>query len=73
MNIINLFQCSLCIYTIFGHYSIASFIVERQRAEYTKKLWASEMKLEDLEALDEARDGGGEMLYKYVVFVNEKC
>lgn len=48
--------------------NIASFIVDRRRAEYTKKLWAGELKLEDIEALDEGRDGGVSEL-EYIKFM----
>jgi len=39
--------------------NVASHIVEKRRAEYVKKLWSSQIKLEDIEALDEAHEGGG--------------
>ena len=39
--------------------NVASYIVEKRRAEYVKKLWSSQIKLEDIEALDEAHEGGG--------------
>ncbi|KAL7536818.1 hypothetical protein ACHAXR_007414, partial [Thalassiosira sp. AJA248-18] len=48
--------------------NVASFIVEQRRAEYDKKLWASEMKIEDLEVLDEGRDGGVSEL-EYIKFM----
>mmetsp|Transcript_34907 Transcript_34907/g.73643 ORF Transcript_34907/g.73643 Transcript_34907/m.73643 type:complete len:585 (-) Transcript_34907:1312-3066(-) len=48
--------------------NVASFIVDRRRAEYTKRLWSGEMKLEDLEALDEGHDGGVDEL-EYIKFM----
>ena len=39
--------------------SVASFIVELRRAEYDKQLWSTEWTMEDIEVLDEAKDGGG--------------
>mmetsp|Transcript_9349 Transcript_9349/g.21087 ORF Transcript_9349/g.21087 Transcript_9349/m.21087 type:complete len:546 (+) Transcript_9349:107-1744(+) len=48
--------------------NVASFIVESRRAEHTKKLWSSELKMEDIEALDEANDGGVSEL-EYIKFM----
>ncbi len=42
-----------------SHESVASFIVEKRRAEVTKRLWTAEMTMEDIEALDENHEGGG--------------
>lgn len=40
--------------------NVASHIVERRREEYTKKLWSTnQIRLEDIEALDESHDGAG--------------
>ena len=41
--------------------NLATYIIERRRAGDIKKLWSSELKIEDIEALDEAEEGGGEM------------
>lgn len=41
--------------------NLATYIIERRRAADIKKLWSSELKIEDIEALDEAEEGGGEM------------
>ena len=40
--------------------SVASSIVERRRNEFTKRLWSTEITMEDIEALDEDHEGGGE-------------
>ena len=48
--------------------NVASHIVEKQRAEYVKKLWSSHIKLEDIEALDEANEGGVNKL-EYIKFM----
>lgn len=41
--------------------NLATYIIERRRADDIRKLWSSELKIEDIEALDEAEEGGGEM------------
>ena len=48
--------------------NVASHIVEKRRAEYVKKLWSSQIKLEDIEALDEAEEGGINEL-EYIKFM----
>lgn len=48
--------------------NVASSIIEHRRAEYTKKLWSSQIKLEDIEALDEANEGGLNEL-EYIKFM----
>jgi hypothetical protein len=40
--------------------SVASSIVERRRNEFTKRLWSTEITMEDIEALDDDHEGGGE-------------
>ena len=42
-----------------SHESVASFIVEKRRAEFNQRLWTAEMTMEDIEALDENHEGGG--------------
>jgi len=51
---------------ILGNFT--SFLLERRRAKYTKKLWASELKLEDIEVLDENSDGAVSEL-EYIKFM----
>lgn len=51
---------------ILGNFT--SFLSERRRAKYTKKLWASELKLEDIEVLDENSDGAVSEL-EYIKFM----
>ena len=36
----------------------ATFLVERRREEYEKRLWTCDLKLEDIEALDKDHSGG---------------
>lgn len=48
--------------------NVASHIVEKRRAEYVKKLWSSQIKLEDIEELDEAHEGGINEL-EYIKFM----
>lgn len=48
--------------------NVASHIVEKRRAEYVKKLWSSQIKLEDIEALDEAHEDGINEL-EYIKFM----
>jgi len=48
--------------------NVATFIVEQRRDKYNKRLWSGEMKIEDIEKLDEARDGGVSEL-EYIKFM----
>ena len=59
----------------FGDHSVAAFIIEQRRAHYTQDLAAYQLKIEDLEALDEAHDGGvSELEYvKFMLVAMNKC
>lgn len=48
--------------------NVATFIVEQRRDKYNKRLWSGEMKIEDIEKLDEAKDGGVSEL-EYIKFM----
>jgi potassium channel subfamily K len=52
----------------------ATFLVEQRREEHNKKLWTCDLKLEDLQALDEDHDGGvNELEYiKYMLIAMKK-
>ena len=49
----------LLLILLFLAQSVASYIVEKRRFEFTKRLLSADMTMADIKALDENHEGGG--------------